>query len=134
MCAACLPTIFWAHHIPAIRARVYFTCQEEGRLLREDLLACKLTWLGSNFLVCSLCHCAVERLPEASAVIFDKRQIATAITEIIESLFKGRATPVVVQAWSIRHPGLRLWLWFRLRFRFGLRLWFGLWLRFWLWH
>merc|ERR1711959_17432 len=128
MCATCLAAIFWAHQIPGIRARMYFTCQEERRLLREDLLAGKLTWLSGNLLVCSLCHCAVERLPEAGAVIFDKRQIATAITEVIEHLLESRAAPVVIQTWPIRIPSLRFWLrfGFRLWLRFGLRLRFGL--------
>jgi hypothetical protein len=100
-------------------------------LLREDVLAGKLAWLRSHLIVRSLCHRTKERLPDTSAVIFNKRQIATAITEIIEGLLESRTAPVVVQGCTIGHPDLRLWLWFglRFRFRFRLRLRLGLWFR-----
>jgi hypothetical protein len=130
VCTACLATIFRAHQVRGIRTRMCFAWQEQRGILREDFLAGKLAWLRSHFIVCGLCHRTKERLPETSAVVLNKRQVTAAVKEIIESLLKGRTAPVVVQGWTIWHPGLRLWLWLGLWFRFTLRLWLWFWLGF----
>lgn len=70
---------------------------------------------------------AEQRLSEAHPAVLDQRDVTRAIVEVVESLFEGRTAPVMLDACTIRHPGL--WLWLRLWF--CLRFW--LWLGFWLW-